>query len=203
MKAKRADFISKSTDVRDMFKFAQPNQVLEAVRTYCCSMCGAMTWSLCSPQAMQVYNCWNTCVKLAWGLPRSTHSYFVDNLLSGGIPSVRVCLLGCFWKFFEGVLTSSSLEVRLVAIIASVDIRSTSGSNLFGVRKLCKIDKLSSPSALAIKSLLLQEVKAEVPQRDDWRIPFLVKYLGERCQLQAKLMDTSEVDSLIASLCSS
>ena len=65
MKAKRTDFISKSTDVRDMFKFAQPNQVLEAVRTYCCSMYGAMTWSLCSSQAMQVYNCWNTCVKLA------------------------------------------------------------------------------------------------------------------------------------------
>ena len=57
MKVKRADFISQSTDVREMFKFAQPNQVLQAVRTYCCSMYGAMTWSLCSPRAMQVYNC--------------------------------------------------------------------------------------------------------------------------------------------------
>ena len=31
MKYKRADFISKSAEVRDCFSFAQPNQVLQAV----------------------------------------------------------------------------------------------------------------------------------------------------------------------------
>ena len=142
-------------------------------------------------------------MKLAWGLPRSTHSYLVDNLLSSGIPSIRVSLLGCYWKFFNGLQTSSSLEVRLVASLASVDIRSTSGSNLAGIRRLCKIDKLSSPSSSAVKSLLLQELKVGTPPSDCWRIPCLVKYLDERYQLQARLADTSEIDSLINSLCSS
>ena len=35
MKYKRADFISKSTEVRECFSSAQPNQVLQAVKTYC------------------------------------------------------------------------------------------------------------------------------------------------------------------------
>ena len=112
MKMKRAEFIGKTTEVRESFNFAQPNQVLQAVRTYCCSLYGAMTWSLCSDKARQVFNCWNTCVKLAWGVPRSTHSYIVDSLLSSGIPSVRACVLARYLKFYESVTTSSSDEVR-------------------------------------------------------------------------------------------
>ena len=203
MKIKRADFIGKSTEVRESFNFAQPNQVLQAVRSYCCSMYGAMTWSLCSDKAMQVFNCWNTCVKLAWGVPRSTHSYLVDSLLSSGIPSVRASLLACYWKFLEGVKTSTSMEVRVVACLASGDIRSTTGSNLFGIRKLCNIDTMSTPSSSAVKLLLLQGVKSNVPRQDSWRIGCLRKYLDEKYQLKSALLDTSEVDSLIDSLCSS
>ena len=141
-------------------------------------------------------------MKLAWGVPRSTHSYLVDCLLSSGIPSVRASLLACYWNFSEGLKTSTSLEVRVVACLTSGDIRSTSGSNLFGIRKLCKIDKLSTPSSSAVKGMLLQGVKSSVPDLDSWRIGCLKKYLEERYQLQSKLQDTSEVDSLIESICS-
>ena len=162
-----------------------------------------MTWSLCSDKARQVFNCWNTCVKLAWGVPRSTHSYLVDALLSSGIPSVRASLLACYWKFAECVRTSASLEVRVVACLASGDIRSTTGSNSFGIRKLCNIGTMSTPSNSAVKGMLLQGVKSSVPDLDSWRIGCLRKYLDERYQLQAALQSTSEVDSLIDSICSS
>ena len=56
MKCKRADFISKSTEIREMFAFAQPHQILQATRTYCCSMYGAMTWNLFGVQLL-VYMC--------------------------------------------------------------------------------------------------------------------------------------------------
>ena len=65
MKVKRADFVKNSTDIREAFSFAQPNQILQAVQTYCGSLYGAMTWSLFSDKARQVFNCWTTCVKLA------------------------------------------------------------------------------------------------------------------------------------------
>ena len=93
MKCKRGSFISRSTEVRETFGFAQPNQVLQAVKTYCFNMYGAMIWSLFSVKAQQVFNTWSTCVKLAWGVPRATHTYLVDNLLSAGIPSVRASVL--------------------------------------------------------------------------------------------------------------
>ena len=43
MRCKRGAFISKSTEVRESFDFAQPNQILQAVRTYCFDTYGAMT----------------------------------------------------------------------------------------------------------------------------------------------------------------
>jgi hypothetical protein len=43
MKCKRGDVIDKSTGVREAFSFAQPNQILQAARTYCCSLYGART----------------------------------------------------------------------------------------------------------------------------------------------------------------
>ena len=131
IKHKKADFIRRSTEVREGFSFAQPNQVLQAVRTYCCSVYGAMIWPLFSDMTKQVFNCWSTCVKLAWGVPRSTHTYLVDNFLSCGIPSMRSSQLACFWKFLHGVKGSSSLEVRVVANLSAADIRSTTGSNKF------------------------------------------------------------------------
>ena len=135
MRCKRADFISKSTEVREMFGYAQPNQVLQAVRTYCCDMYGSMTWSLYSESARQVFNCWSTCVKLAWDVPRATHTYLVDNLFAGGLPSIRSSVLARFCKFYKGLRHSSSLAVRVIANIASMDIRSVTGSNLFNIWK--------------------------------------------------------------------
>ena len=89
-----------------------------------------MTRPLFSDRARQVFNCWSTCVKLAWDVPRATHTYLVDNLLSGGIPSMRSSILARYCKFYKGLRASNSLAVRVVASICSSDVRSTTGSNL-------------------------------------------------------------------------
>ena len=92
-KMKRADFMRSSTDMREMFGFANPAQVLTAVSVYSAHFYGAMLWNLYGDMAGQVYRSWNTCVKLAWGVPRWTHNYFVDNVLSGSLSSVRKKIL--------------------------------------------------------------------------------------------------------------
>ena len=49
IRCRRAEFIGNSTDVSEMFSFAHPNQVLQAVKTYYnCSMHNCMTWPLYS-----------------------------------------------------------------------------------------------------------------------------------------------------------
>ena len=188
--------------MREVFSFAQPNQILQAVRTYCSSMYGAMTWPLYSKKAREMYNCWSTCVKLAWGVPRSTHTFIVDNLLACGFPSIRSSLLVRFWKFFETVSSSSSLEVRVVANLASVDVRSTTGSNLHGIRRKFQLDSSFEFPVPTVRSVVFSS-KSEVPAPDSWRLACLKKYLEERYSIQAALENTTEVDGLIDSICSS
>ena len=82
IRTKRATYIDESVEVRETFGFASPNEVLQAVKLYVGSHYGL--WDLGSDLAKQYYTAWKTCVKLTWQVPRTTHTYFVDQLLSCG-----------------------------------------------------------------------------------------------------------------------
>ena len=195
----KADFIDESTEIRESFSFAQPNQILEAVRMYCWSLYGSMTRSLYSDKANQVFNCWSTWAKLAWGVTRATHSYTVDNLLSAGLPSLRSCVLARFCKFIESVQNSKSMEVSLAASLSVGDMKPATGSNCAGIRKQFKVQ---NGSMLLIRGQIL-DAKRLIPAQDTWRHKCLMKYLEQKYQLQAALEDTEEIDQLIESLCAS
>ena len=70
---KRATFIKQSVEIRETFGFASPVEILTALKVYCSSFYGSMLWDLGGDLAQQYYNAWNTCVKLAWQVPRATH----------------------------------------------------------------------------------------------------------------------------------
>ena len=200
IKCRRAEFIGNSTDVREMFSFAQPNQILQAVKTYCCSMHNCMTWNLYSDMSKQFYNCWSTCIKLAWGLDRATKTYFVDNLLSGGLPSMRSSVLACYGNFFHGVRHSDALEVRTIACVAADDIRSTTDSNLKNLARETGCDPVESRHKLRETILAY---RCPVPATDTWRVPCLKKFLEARYRMEVHGDDTSEVEALILSLVTS
>ena len=63
-------------------------------------------------------------------LDRAAKSYFDDNLLTGGFPSLRSSVLACY-----GVRNSSALAVRTLACVAAADVRSTTGNNLLNIEK--------------------------------------------------------------------
>ena len=158
-----------------------------------------MTWLLYSYKANQVFNCWSTCAKKFWEVPRATHSYLVDNLLSAGLPSLSSSVLARFCKFYESVKNSRSMEVRLVASLAVGDIRTPTGSNCQGIRREFN---MQAGSMVLMRGKIL-DAKRSVPGQDCWRLPCLRKFLNQRYQLEASLKDTMEIDLLIESLCSS
>ena len=200
IRCRKAEFIGNTTDVREMFSFAQPNQIIQAVKTYCCSMHNCMTWQLFGDMAKQFYNCWNTCVKLAWDVDRAAKSYFVDNLLAGGLPSLRSSVLACYGNFYHGVRNSSALAVRTLACIAAADVRSSTGSNLLNIEK----ESGFAPQTQRWKARAATlEYRRPVPAMDRWRIPCLQKFLAQRYQMNVLGEDVSEVDDLILSLVTS
>ena len=90
---KRAKLITTSTEIRELFKFAAPSEVLKALKIYCNSFYGSSLWDLGGQKAKQVFNTWNTSVKLVWNCPQWTRTYFVQQILSCGMISSKVDVL--------------------------------------------------------------------------------------------------------------
>ena len=89
-------------------------------------------------------------MKLAWGVPRWSHNYFVEHILSCGIPSVRQKVLGQYLGFFQKLLVSESSEIRLLASVVGRDAGSVTGSNLINLEEEFRLDPwVSSSSQLA------------------------------------------------------
>ena len=159
-----------------------------------------MTWALFSDMARQFYNCWSTCVKLAWELDRGTKTYFVDHLLAGGQPSLRASVLACYGSFYASVSQSSALEVRTIACVAAADIRSTTGTNLHGIFRDTGLGPKENVQQVCVALL---NKKTQVPKTDGWRMPCLQKFLNEKYRLAALGEDCNDVENLIKSLVTS
>ena len=197
-KLKRADFIRSSTDIREQFGFAHPRQILQAVGTYSAHFYGAMLWDLFGEMAGQSYRAWNTCVKLAWGVPRWTHNFFVEHVLSDNLPSVRKKVLGQYIGFFNKLLSSKSREIVMLANIVGREMGSVTGKNLFNIENEFGLDPWQC-SSLELKKVYSYYM---VPEADKWRLPFLVKLLDQRIDMDACGEKTKAVSELIESLSS-
>ena len=55
------------------------------------------------PGASQVFNSWNTAIKLAWLTPRPTRTYLVQQVLSVGQTSTKVNILSRYRNFFPWI----------------------------------------------------------------------------------------------------
>lgn len=200
IKTKRGRFIGDSTEVRETFSFGEPNQVLRAVRLYCGHYYGGMLWDLESEAVGMFCRCWNTCVKLTHDIPRSTHTYIVENILAPNYLPVKTELMARFLKFHDNLLSSQSLEVKVLVSIVKQDVRSVTAKNMALIARQCgkvTCDKISPSHVRQLVRL------APIPENQEWRGPLLLRLLQERRDLKVDLQNTEELSEVIDSLCSS
>ena len=198
-KMKRASFIKNSVDTREMFSFAMPPQVLNAISVYSAHYYGSNLWDLYGDMAGQVYRSWSTSVKLVWDLPRSTHSYYVDNMLAESIPSARKKIMSQYVSFLQRLGKSVSSEVRIMSMIAAADIRSVVGRNVYNMKVEFDLNPWRDSSRLFKQKYSFHDV----PEVDKWRLPLLRQMLDNRYEMKVCGEDTEIIDGLIDSLCSS
>ena len=196
VKVKWSQFISKSTET---FSFASPVEVIRAVKVFAGDLYGSNLWQLAGAQAEQVYHAWDTCIKLAWQVPRGTHTYFVERMLGCGISHVRTDILARYVNFLKSLRESPSVKVSILANIVARDVRTTTGRNLHHIRDLTDLDSWSYSSSKI--NVVLGDKLKQMPTQDMWRLQYPGKLLEERGGLHFKLEDTAEFTNLIDSIC--
>ena len=83
-------------------------------------------------------------VKLTLRLPRNTPVYFVENMLTVDIPSLRTSIMGRYTKFCQSLNCHPISRVFCLARIVMSDIRTTTGFNLHCLMKETGLDPLNS-----------------------------------------------------------
>ena len=162
-----------------------------------------MLWDLQGNLVSKYVNSWKTCIKLAWGVPRATHSYFLD-YLSGGLVTVRRDVLARYAGFYKSLLTSPCREVSILARLVAKDIRTTTARNMRMIEKETGGLTWAAPGGKIREELATRE--PAVPRVDAWRIPYLGRLLEERDVLvyqgEELCEEVEQVQELIDSLCS-
>ena len=128
MGQQKAMFIDKSVEIREMFHFASPVEVLGAMKVFCGSFYGCMLWDFGGNKTSQVFKSWTTAVKLSWSVPRATRTYLVQKVLASGRTNAKVQILARYANFFSSLRKSPCHEVVIMANIAARDIRITTGN---------------------------------------------------------------------------
>ena len=115
--------------------------------------------------------------------------------------SIRIKILASFVNFFKSLLNSKSPEVALVANLPGHDVSSTTGRILYKIGQETGLNPwMTSPTLV---KMALQQSDTMVPKRDRWRLPLLEKLLLQRQNMKSQIQNTSKVQELIDSLCSS
>ena len=83
---KRARFIDSSVKTRETFAFAYPEEQMQAVSKYCCSIYGSNLYKFQGAEFEQIAAAWSTGVKLAWGVHRGYHTYLLQQVLASETP---------------------------------------------------------------------------------------------------------------------
>ena len=144
------------------------------------------------------FKSWNTFVKLCWSVPRSTHTYLVENLLAKDFLPARHQVLARYGSYFNSLLTSPSREVRLLARIVAQDKKSVTSQNLKYVEKMSGV----SPWDYGKRRILAGLKRSEVTVVNLWRVSLLEKLLIQRTEMVSRAEDTVSIQSWVDSICS-
>ena len=202
-KVKRAVYIGKSVEVRDIFSFASPPDILTALDKYCTSYYGCLAgWDLGSAAAKSFFSAQQVGVKLTWGVPRGTRTYLLQQCLAPGATSARAEIMARFCGFFSGLRNAPSAEVRTVALLCACDMRTTTGRNIHLVEEASGLSVWSSTTA-QVRRAIMQKETVGVALEDQWRVPYLGRLLEQRLQFHynGDKENETRVQTLIDSLC--
>ena len=126
-----------------------------------------MLWDLSSEAAGRFFRSRNIPVKIAWRVPRCTHTYLVKHLLAVNHSSLGEQLLARYVKYSHKLRKSNFAQVNFLANIVARDIRSTTGQILHLIESESDMDPWTASEGSVREALKI----TLVPAQDMWRLP--------------------------------
>lgn len=88
LKVKLSRFIRKAHELFQCHGYADPRAKLKLISVFDMDFYGSNLWDLYGGISTKLFNQWNVLVRKCWNLPRSSHSYLVENLCNEHLSSI-------------------------------------------------------------------------------------------------------------------
>ena len=198
---KRAQFIDKSVQVRNMFGWASPVDILRALRIHCTAFYGSMLWDLGGEKASQVFCAWDTAVKLTWSCPRFPRTFLLQQVLTGGETSMKTDILTRYAKFSKGLKLSICKEVRVLFNMVARNLQTITAKNVKFIETESGVN-LWTVSHQKLRQELHSKQQVIIPIRDKWRVDYLSSLLRQLHEAKLCVDDqrATRIQDLINSL---
>ena len=115
---------------------------MKAIQLYCCNAYGSMLWQYNTQYSESFFKAWNVQSRLAWNVPRNTHTNIVESFLCEDFLSIRKQIFARYQNFAASLSRSSSKKNRIRFNLVKTDCRSVTGLNLKFLNILCKCDNI-------------------------------------------------------------
>ena len=134
-------------------------------------------------------------VRLAWKVPYRTHRYLIEGI--SGCLHPKVMLASRHVKFMEQLKSSSKMGVRVLASLATTDLRTVMGRTAAGLAQECgsKIEDVTP-------SLVKRKMKYfDIPDNEKWRLGVIQELVAENLFIPGFTDD--EASDILETLCTS
>ena len=147
--------------------------------------------------AESYFKAWNIQARLAWRVPRETHTNLVEGFLCKGYPSLRNQILSRYVNFAKTLSASPSKEIRFVFNLIKDDKGSVTARNMTHINRLCNCQTLCL-SGWKVKDLLPSKNDCEA-----WRTSLLSTLLDAKINKSYGELNLQKqtMEDMIRSLC--
>ena len=195
---KKAIFIQKNCEFLQEFSFAHPITKLRTIMTYNSHFTGSPIWDLFGVEADHLEKAWNICIRKTFGLPPTTHKYFIEPISE--VWHLKKVLIKRFLSFIKQIEDSPKLVPKFLLNVVKNDTRSFTGNNVRMIKLLCNKHQLSEirPSDIG------QIEYADMNKDDKWKIELVQEVLKLRFgQLDVEMFSDDELTDIMNVVCTS
>ena len=194
---KRARFIGKANSLYQEFYFSSPEVRCKLLELYCCSYYSSSIWNLYNRECDKLYKSFNVAIRICYNIPRNSHKYYIEELVNFPHPKIMLC--SRFVKFYDTLIKSKKIAVRLLAKLSFIDEKTVLKCNLRNIAKDCNVKTVNDLSPSFVKQNMRY---SDVQEDQDWWIPLLHNLLLIRSkQWTVEQLEDRELEDLIYYVC--
>ena len=173
---------------------------MQAIQLNCCDAFGAMLWKFTSSYTESFFKAWNIQARMAYGVPRETHTYLVEGVLCECFPSLKAQVLSRYPNFIRSLKNSPSKEIGFLVSLAKSDPSSNTYQNMEYLKVASENESVFEFASWKVLEIFPRRT---IPLNDMWRKRILNTLLDIRASQSFGGFNLSyeDLSSMINSLC--